>query len=186
MVNMKKKSLEVASPIKSLTHSISQPTKSNVDVEKLMEEDLSFSVLKDDNCSTSLDENTDAPDANPVRLEVAPSIISKEILNSNSEQQLVFKCDDCDHSFVDILDLNSHIESSHVKLKLPINDSMRTPIHPEEPTTSTLQDLTCRNCEFEGCNEEDLKKHMECHITYKCEVCDFGSKSNLELQVHVK
>ena len=86
------------------------------------------------------------------------------------------KCNFCTFTFPDILDLTSHIEIAHPN----VTTQPKSP-----PVVEIMEEVTCRECQFEADSADNLKTHMKTHTWICCEICSFKTKLASDLSKHV-
>ena len=86
---------------------------------------------------------------------------SLHLRKHSEEQQLekvIFTCDTCDYSSLDKPDLEMHIKSTHNNVQPSFNELNRN--CDGNPIFVSIEELTCRKCDFESDNTKLLKKHI--------------------------
>ena len=102
------------------------------------------------------------------------------IINSDT-----FKCTICTFTFPGIVDLNSHIEIVHSNTKpsaIDENPNLCSVVN----TEAMVEEVTCRECQFEAESSDNLQNHMEKHDWMCCEKCTFKTKHAADIKTHVK
>ena len=97
----------------------------------------------------------------------------------------VFRCPNCKYSSCIESDLETHINTKHNGNKINMVEPL---IVREQGDLEKIEDLSCRICELEARDPEELKEHMKLlHTTgYKehCERCGFVANSGNDFTTH--
>ena len=117
----------------------------------------------------------------------AITLVEEVIVEKSPIKKPVFKCEICEYSSLNESDFAKHKDTKHTKMTQPIiseTSSVKTNCVFEE-----IEELTCRNCQFEAIDPGMLKEHIKSkhsEETLLCNDCPLEDKDEMKMKIHLQ
>ena len=131
-----------------------------------------------------MEETCPAMEVHEDRKETVKVIVTKE--KSPSIKPL-FKCGDCEYSSWRESDTVTHKDTKHTEKSTKLTEK-----HAVTSEIECIEELTCRNCDFEADDPRTLKQHSKSmhpdtkEVELRCNECPFQTKEENSLKVHLQ
>ena len=116
----------------------------------------------------------------------ALTLVEKVVVEKSPKKNSLFRCGNCEYSSWSESDFVKYKNTKHTEMSKPIS---ATPAVINDCIFEMIEELTCRKCQFEAKDTEELKEHINLKHSeemLKCSECPFETKEHTDMNVHLQ